>query len=251
MATATEPPVDVRRAQDRFVTRRDWLTSAHAFSFGPHYDPANTSHGVLLVHNDDVVSPGAGFDTHPHRDMEVVTWVLSGELSHEDSVGHRGLVHPGLAQRMTAGRGIRHAERNAGREPVRFVQMWVAPHESGLDPGYEQREVDERALQGTLVPIASGMPRHATTAAVRIANRSAALHVARLAPGQAVTLPEAPYLHLYIAAGAAELEGAGRLDEGDAVRFTAAGGRRVSATSPVELLCWEMHLSLRGQRPTS
>jgi redox-sensitive bicupin YhaK (pirin superfamily) len=244
MTAARQPRVDVRRAGDRFVTRLDWLRSAHAFSFGPHYDPANTSHGVLLVHNDDVVSPGGGFGTHPHRDMEVVTWVLSGELSHEDSTGHRGVVTPGLAQRMTAGRGIRHAERNAGREPVRFVQMWVAPDEAGLDPGYEQREVDVAALQGALVPIASGMPRHATTAAVRIANRSAALHAARLAPGQAVALPEAPYLHLFVARGDVELESSGGLAEGDAVRFTATGGLRVTATSPAELLLWEMHAAL-------
>ena len=244
MTAAPRPRIEVRRAGDGFVTRLDWLTSAHAFSFGPHYAPSNTSHGVLLVHNDDVVSPGAGFDTHPHRDMEVVTWVLSGELAHEDSTGHRGVVTPGLAQRMTAGRGIRHAERNAGREPVRFVQMWVAPDHAGLDPGYEQREVDAVALEGGLVPVASGMSRHAATAAVRIANRSAALHVARLADGQAVSLPEAPYLHLYVARGDVSLEGVGSLAEGDAVRFTATGGRRVTATSPAELLLWEMHAAL-------
>ena len=244
MAAAPQPRVDVRRAGDRFVTRLDWLTSAHSFSFGPHYDAANTSHGVLLVHNDDVVSAGAGFDTHPHRDMEVVTWVLAGALAHEDSSGHRGVVTPGLAQRMTAGRGIRHAERNAGPEPVRFLQMWVAPDETGLDPGYEQREVDTGALQGALVPVASGMPRHAGTDAVRIANRSAALHVARLAPGQPVPLPEAPYLHLFVARGEVELEDAGALAEGDAARFTATGGRRVTATSPAELLVWEMHAAL-------
>jgi redox-sensitive bicupin YhaK (pirin superfamily) len=234
----------VRRAGDRFVTRLDWLTSAHAFSFGPHYDPANTAHGVLLVSNDDVVQPGRGFDTHPHRDMEVVTWVLSGALAHEDSTGHRGVVTPGLAQRMTAGRGIRHAERNAGPVPVRFVQMWVAPYEAGLDPGYEQREVDAAALDGALAPVASGIARDAGTAAVRIANRSAALHVARLAPGQSVTLPDAPYLHGYVARGGVVLEGAGVLTEGDAVRCTATGGQRVTATEAAELLVWEMHAGL-------
>ncbi len=241
MAAGLEPRVDVRRAGDRFVTRLDSLTSAHAFSFGPHYDPTNTAHGVLLVHDDHLVSPGAGFDAHRHRDMEVVTWVLSGELAHEDSTGHRGVVIPGLAQRMTAGRGIRHAERNAGREPARFVQMWVVPDEPGLDPSYEQREVHTAALEGALVPIASGLPRHASTAAVRIANRSAALHVGRLAPGQHVTLPDAPYLHLHVAGGDVALEGAGPLAGGDAARFTATGGRRVTATSPAELLLWEMH----------
>ena len=244
MAAPPAPAVDVRRAADRFVTRLDWLTSAHAFSFGRHYDPDNTAHGVLLVCNDDLVQPGGGFDTHPHRDMEVVTWVLSGALAHEDSTGHRGVVTPGLAQRMTAGRGIRHAERNAGPEPVRFVQMWVAPDESGLDPGYEQREVDAAALDGALVPVASGIARDAGTAAVRIANRSAALHVARLPPGRSVTLPEAPYLHVYLARGDVTLEGAGALAEGDGVRCRATGGQRVTATRAAELLVWEMHAAL-------
>src|SRR3954453_10292340 len=125
---------DVRRAGERFATRLDWLDSKHSFSFGRHYDAGNTHHGVLLVNNDDVVSPGTGFETHPHRDMEIVTWVLAGSLVHQDSTGHAGVIYPGLAQRMSAGRGILHSEKNdalvplqggsASEEPVHFVQMW-------------------------------------------------------------------------------------------------------------------------------
>ena len=104
--------VDIRRATQRATTRTPWLDSKHSFSFAEHYDPANTHHGLLLVNNDDVVAPGTGFDTHPHRDMEIVTWVLEGSLVHQDSTGNNGVIYPGLAQRMSAGRGILHSERN-------------------------------------------------------------------------------------------------------------------------------------------
>src|SRR3954470_24533144 len=103
---------EVRRAGERFSTRAGWLDSEHSFSFGHHYDPANTHFGLLLVSNDDVVAAGTGFETHPHRDMEIVTWVLDGQLVHQDSGGHSGVIYPGLAQRMSAGTGILHSEKN-------------------------------------------------------------------------------------------------------------------------------------------
>src|SRR4051794_33886561 len=246
--TPGAPLIDVRRADDRASTRLDWLDSKHSFSFGRHYDPGNTHHGVLLVNNDDVVSPGTGFETHPHRDMEIVTWVLAGSLVHQDSTGHTGVIYPGLAQRMSAGTGILHSEKNdAWRlepdrdndEPVHFVQMWVLPDEDGITPGYEQLEIDDELLRGGLVPVASGMPQH--EAAIRIRNRSAALHASRLQPGAVIELPEAPYLHLFVARGSMQLEGAGELSTGDAVRLTATGGQRVTASEPAEILVWEMH----------
>src|SRR5579872_3966843 len=197
--------VDVRRAGDRSKTRLSWLDSKHSFSFSSHWDPTNTHHGLLLVNNDDIVLPGRGFETHPHRDMEIVTWVLQGSLVHQDSEGNRGVIYPGLAQRMSAGTGILHSEKNdavrtepiAGDEPVRFVQMWVVPDRAGLTPGYEQLEIDDKDLAGRLVPVASGLPRNADDAAIRINNRSAGLFAARLATGETVTLPDAPYVHLF------------------------------------------------------
>ncbi|WP_416904786.1 pirin family protein [Micromonospora echinospora] len=254
MSTLLTPRVDIRRAEERFVTEAGWLDSKHSFSFGHHRDPANTHHGLLLVNNDDIVTPGTGFDTHPHRDMEIVTWVLRGSLVHQDSTGHSGVIYPGLAQRMTAGRGILHSEKNDSwriqgerhTEPVHFVQMWVVPDETGLTPGYEQLEIDAELLGGGLVPVASGMERHDGEAAIRIRNRYAALHAARLEPGGSVPLPDAPFLHLFVARGAVELEGSGRLGTGDAVRFTAGGGHRVTATEPAEILVWEMHATIAG-----
>lgn len=136
------PTVDIRRAEDRFKSDFGWLDSKHSFSFGHHLDQANTHHGLLLVNNDDIVDPGTGFDTHPHRDMEIVTWVLEGSLVHQDSTGHNGVIYPGLAQRMSAGTGILHSEKNDSwrlsgdvhQDPVHFVQMWVVPDEAGITP---------------------------------------------------------------------------------------------------------------------
>ncbi|MFI6742730.1 pirin family protein [Nonomuraea sp. NPDC050451] len=244
--------VDIRRAAERFTSDFGWLDSKHSFSFGQHYDHRNTRHGLLLVNNDDVVDAGTGFDTHPHRDMEIVTWVLEGSLVHQDSTGHNGVIYPGLAQRMSAGRGILHSEKNDSwrlggevhRDPVHFIQMWVVPDENNITPGYEQLEIEHELLSGGLVPVASGMSKHDGEAAIRIRNKYAALYAARLQPGQAVQLPEAPYLHLFVARGAVSLEGAGELVTGDAARFTAIGGQRVIATEPAEILVWEMHATI-------
>jgi redox-sensitive bicupin YhaK (pirin superfamily) len=253
MSTTPQPEVDIRRADDRFKTRIGWLDSKHSFSFSRHSDPGNTHHGLLVVNNDDTVLAGQGFETHPHRDMEIVTWVLQGSLVHQDSTGTSGVIYPGLAQRMSAGTGILHSEKNdswtlggAPRhdEPVHFVQMWVVPDETGITPGYEQLEIEDELLRGGLVPVASGMERHDGASAIRIRNRYAALHAARLGAGQHVELPDAPYLHLFVPRGTVDLEGAGTLVAGDAVRFTATGGQKVTALEAAEILVWEMHATL-------
>jgi quercetin 2,3-dioxygenase len=236
---------EIRRADDRALTATSWLKSRHSFSFGDQYDPDNTHHGLLLVNNDDIVVPRSGFDTHPHRDMEIVTWVLQGELTHQDSTGNRGVIYPGLAQRMSAGSGILHSEKNdSSTEPVHFVQMWVVPDETGISPSYQQHEIDPQLLGAGLVTIASGIPGH--EAAITLHNRDAALHGTRLQPGDSVSLPQAPYLHLFVPRGRATVEGIGELESGDAVRFSNADGERLTALDPAEVLIWEMHASLGG-----
>lgn len=219
----------VIRGDDRDVTTTDWLTSRHSFSFGDHYTPSNTHFGSLLVVNDDVVSPGQGFDTHPHRESEIVTWVMSGSLVHQDSEGHSGVVYTGLAQRMSAGTGILHSERNdtwparqdSGSLPVRFVQMWVMPDEHGLDPSYAQRDISDELRTGVLVPVASGDPGH--DSAIRIANSSATMFAARLGPGQRVVVPPARFTHVYVTSGTVRVLGE-TLVEGDALRGLDIGG---------------------------
>jgi redox-sensitive bicupin YhaK (pirin superfamily) len=246
---------EIRRAADRFATRISWLDSKHCFSFGGHYDPRNTHFGLLLVSNDDIVAPGSGFETHPHNDMEIVTWVLSGSLVHQDSEGHSGVIYPGLAQRMSAGTGILHSEKNdswrlqAGAEhsdPVHFVQMWVAPDSPGIDPGYEQLDISDQLGRGGLVPVASGMAKHGGETAIRINQKHAALYAARLGAGESVTLPSAPFAHVFVPVGTAGIEGGGNLGTGDSARLTLADGQRVTAgPGGAEILIWEMHAALR------
>ncbi|MCG3114497.1 MAG: pirin family protein [Candidatus Manganitrophus sp. SA1] len=233
--------IDIRRSKERFQTEIPWLESRHSFSFGHHYDPKNTHHGLLLVNNDDIVRPGTGFQTHPHQDMEIITWVLDGELEHKDTLGNAGIIYPGLAQRMSAGRGIWHSEMNpSGDREVHFVQMWVLPDTEAIDPSYEQLDINRELDRGGLVPIASGRGHQA---AIRIRQKGAVLWGGRLKPGESVRLPEAPYLHLFVPKGAVTLDGAGRLEKGDAVRLTAAGTPAVTAdpASGAELLIWEMN----------
>ena len=235
-----EPTIDIRRKDDHFHTRTGWLDSRHAFSFGHHYDPDNTHHGLLLVSNDDVIRAGTGFDTHPHRDMEIVTWVLDGEIEHKDSQGNKGIIYPGLAQRMSAGTGIWHSEMNPnGQKDVRLVQMWVLPDTESVKPSYEQLDINPQLAQGGLVPIASGKNHNA---AIRIRQNGAVLWVARLAAGESVSAPDAPYVHVFVAQGSVDLQGAGTLNSGDAVRLTGAGSPRLVADSqkPAEVLIWQM-----------
>jgi redox-sensitive bicupin YhaK (pirin superfamily) len=236
--------IDVRRAGERATTTTDWLTSRHSFSFGPHYDPGNVGHGVLVTHNEDVIVPGHGYGPHPHADLEIVTWVLEGSLVHEDSHGHSGVIGPGLAQRLSAGSGVVHSERNdasGASVPTRFVQMWLLPDEPGLPPSYARSAVDVRP---GLTALASGIS--GLDAAVRVHASGAALHVARLGPGETVELPDAPRLHVFVARGSVDLEGAGRLDEGDAARFTGTGAPTLTAAPtipaahPAEVLVWQL-----------
>jgi redox-sensitive bicupin YhaK (pirin superfamily) len=227
--------IDVRHARDRFHTDIGWLDSWHSFSFSTHYDPNNVGHGLLLVSNDDRVAPGQGFGTHAHQDMEIVTWVLEGSLAHQDSAGHSGIITPGVAQRMSAGTGIRHSEMNASTtEPVHFVQMWVRSDTVGIEPGYEQVDISDRLAAGGLVPVASGQGHDG---AVHLHQAGAVLWAARLDDGASVTVPAALHVHVFVARGSARLTV--DLAEGDAVRLTDEPEQELTATSDdTEILVW-------------
>jgi len=229
--------IAIQRAADRFHTDIDWLDSKHSFNFGGHYREGENGHGLLLVNNDDKVAPGGGFGTHGHRDMEIVTWVLSGKLEHHDSEGNHGVLYPGLAQRMSAGRGIRHSEMNASdSEPVHFVQMWVLPDTPGVDPGYEQRDINDALARGELVPIASGKDHDG---AVSIHQRDAVLWGARLAAGATTDLPTDQHVHVFVALGDGSLSNGTQLSTGDAARITGAEPLQFTAGADgAELLIW-------------
>ena len=252
------PSVDVRRAGDRFATDIGWLDSKHSFSFGQHYDPDNTHFGLLLVNNDDVVAPGSGFETHPHRDMEIVTWVLRGQLVHQDSEGHNGLIYPGLAQRMSAGTGILHSEKNDSwrltgddehEDPVHFVQMWVrARRGTAAAPGYEQLEIDDALLRGGLVPVASGRPR--AQGRRRDLDRPASTprcSPRRLAPGGVGERPgravRPPVRRRRCRRARGHRAAGHRRRRPHHRRRRPAGDRRADGA---EVLVWEMHAGLAG-----
>jgi redox-sensitive bicupin YhaK (pirin superfamily) len=217
--------VTLIRSAERAATVTDWLDSRHSFSYGTAYDPANTHFGLLLACNEDRLAAGAGFAEHPHRDVEVITWVLSGALRHADDAGHRGEARPGVLQRMSAGGGVRHSEYAVGG-PAHYVQMWVRPASFGERPAYDTVEVGPGF--GPVSPLRQP---------------DASLHAGALAPGTSVLLDPAPYLHVLVVTGTASV-GAEVLTAGDALRLTDTGPIAVGAETGTELLAWRMRSGL-------
>jgi hypothetical protein len=230
--------IEIKKAGDRFHTQISWLNGRHSFSFGSHYDATNTHHGLLLVSNEDYIDPMKGFSTHPHQDMEIVTWMLEGEVEHKDSMGNSGIIYPGLAQRMSAGTGIYHSEMNSRADGrAHLVQMWVLPDTERITPGYEQLDINAELAKGGLVPVASG---NKDLAAIRIRQKDATLWAGRLKAGEAVKVPEASHVHLFVAKGSGALAGAGSLAEGDAARLVRAGSPLWTAgPKGSEVLIWQ------------
>jgi quercetin 2,3-dioxygenase len=233
---------DVRRAGDRFVTQREGIELLHSFSFGEHYDPENVSFGLLLASNEMLLAPGAGFEMHEHRDIEIVTWVVAGTLQHCDSTGSAGVIGPGMAQRLSAGRAVLHSEMASPSDAAHVVQMWVSPEESGIEASYEQRDFSQQMKHGELVPIASGDPRYEK--ALRIHQPQATLYAARLAPDASVQLQAASYVHVFVTRGGVTIDRIGSFGSGDAVRLSDSLGHRLAANVDAEILVWEMGSAL-------
>ncbi|PWI07279.1 pirin family protein [Streptomyces sp. NWU339] len=213
----------VRRAHERYQggDPAAGIETRHAFSFGPHYDPDHLRFGQVIACNEEHLAPGAGFDEHPHSHTEIVTWVVSGELTHRDSTGRESVVRPGDLQRLSAASGVRHMERNAGPEPLTFLQMWLAPLQPGGDPFYE-------IVHG----IADSTP-------YALPEAGAMLHVRRLAAGERTAIPDAAYVYAHVVRGDIRLDGE-ELGPGDAARITDAEDIEAVAETASELLLWEM-----------
>ena len=148
--------IRIIKADDRHFSDFGWLRTYWLFSFSSYYDPENISFGALRVFNDDVVEPGTGFPTHPHEEMEIITIVLDGEMTHEDSMGNKAVIKAGDVQRMSAGTGLTHSEFNLAAKPVHFYQIWIFPDTKGLNPTYDQRTFSPAIFMNRLVPVASG-----------------------------------------------------------------------------------------------
>ena len=238
--------IEVHRAATRFRTVTEGTDTRHSFSFGAHYDPGNVGFGPLLVHNDDRVRSGAGYPDHPHVDAEIVTWVLDGSLVHEDSTGHRGLVTPGLAQRLSAGAGVVHAERNdafrtdpAAAAGAGAVRPDVAA--ARTRPARPPRTPPVRSTWPTSSRAGARWPR-ATTRTRRSAWRPGGPPCGSPGwrPGSVRLLPAGAQAHVFVATGAVEAEAAGRLDEGDALRLSGPAQLRLTGVRPAEVLVWTM-----------
>lgn len=205
--------ITLHKAADRFHTHIGWLDSRHTFSFGEHYDPRREGFRALRVINDDRVAPGQGFGTHGHRDMEIISYVLDGQLGHRDSTGTDGVIRPGEVQRMSAGTGVQHSEMNPSRtEPVHFLQIWILPEKKGVKPGYEQKAFADADRRGKLKLVAA---RDGRDGAVTI-HQDANVYATLLGPGESAALELRPGRHAWVqvARGSVEVNGK-RLDGGD------------------------------------
>jgi redox-sensitive bicupin YhaK (pirin superfamily) len=228
----------IRRASDRGHTDFGWLDSRHTFSFGDYHDPAHMGVSNLRVINDDRVAPGGGFATHGHRDMEIVSYVLSGALEHRDDMGNGSVVRPGDVQRLSAGTGVLHSEFNASdSEPVRFLQIWLRPNRTGTEPGYEQRHFTESDRRGRLRLLVSPDGRDQSVGAAQ----DAFLYGTLLDSGQVVeqSLYRGRRGFVHFARGRARVNDVA-LNEGDGARFDETTGIRIEALDDAEVLLFDL-----------
>jgi redox-sensitive bicupin YhaK (pirin superfamily) len=230
--------ITLRRSDDRGNTKLGWLDSRHTFSFGDYYDPQQMGFRTLRVINEDRVEPGAGFPTHSHRDMEIITYVLEGALAHKDSTGTSSVIHVGDVQRMSAGTGISHSEYNASKtEPVHFLQIWIIPDETGLPPGYEQRafSFDKNRGGWTLVGSKQGRDGSVTV------HQDVEVWATRLAPSKQATFRLKASRHAFVQAarGVVTLNGV-KLNAGDGAAISQEEILEFKAVEDGEMLLFDL-----------
>jgi quercetin 2,3-dioxygenase len=230
--------IKITRSSERHHANFGWLDTHWHFSFDSYYDPENTNWGALRVFNDDTVEPGQGFGTHPHRDMEIVTYVLEGELEHQDSNGNRGVIHPGEVQVMSAGAGIMHSEYNHSKEhPVHFIQLWILPHTKRLKPRWEQHRFSREERAGKLLPVVSSGDLAGTLAI----DQDAQIYVASLASGEEVVHPSRAgrKAYLFVTKGNIEVNG-NALAAGDQARIADERELKIRAPESAELMLLDL-----------
>lgn len=230
--------ITLRKSSDRGQAEHGWLHSQHSFSFADYYDPQQMGWGPLRVINEDRVEPGQGFGTHGHRDMEIISYVLAGELQHKDSMGNGTVIRPGDVQRMSAGTGIQHSEFNPSpRSPVHFLQIWIEPATHGMAPSYEQKFFAPEDKRGLLRLVAS---RDGRAGSVTV-HRDADLYAGLLAPGEQVvhSLGADRMAYLHLVRGAVRVNGV-QLETGDAAKIEAEQKLTIAAGEDSEVLLFDL-----------
>ena len=229
---------EIRRSNERGHADHGWLQSRHTFSFADYHDPEHVHFGPLRVINEDRVAPGAGFGTHGHRDMEIVSYVLEGALAHQDSTGSSSVIRPGDVQRMSAGSGVRHSEFNASKtEPVHFLQIWIIPDTVGIAPSYEEKHFSVEERRGLLRLIGSpdqadGSVRLRQNARLFAGNFDAAEHAY-------FTLPAGRLCYVHVARGALHVAGL-HLEAGDGLKITDLGDVEIREGKNAEVLLFDL-----------
>jgi len=232
--------ISIRRSAERGHFDFGWLDTYHTFSFGEYYDPRHMGFRTLRVINEDFVAPGAGFPTHGHRDMEIVTYVLEGGLSHRDSMGNGSTIRPGDVQRMSAGTGVRHSEFNGSEEErVHLLQIWILPSETGIKPGYEEKKFEDDEKRNRLRVVASPDGRDGSV----MIHQDVEIYVALLEDGRAVSHELRPGRHawLQVARGAVELNGREELEQGDGAAVSGEGQITITGRGPAEVLLFDLN----------
>jgi redox-sensitive bicupin YhaK (pirin superfamily) len=230
--------IKVTKSEERHHADMGWLSTYWHFSFAEYYDPANMNWGALRVFNDDVIQPGHGFGAHPHRDMEIVTCILEGELEHRDNQGNTGVIHLGEVQVMSAGTGIFHSEYNYSKERlVHLLQIWIVPRTKGLKPRWEQRRFREADRTGVLLPVVSAGDIPGTLAI----DQDATIYVSALPAGRPVTHKSRPgrKAYLFVIGGALTVNGS-PLVAGDQARIADESELRLKATENAELILLDL-----------
>ena len=228
--------ITLRKAADRFHTDAGWLDSWHTFSFADHYDPKHVGFSALRVINDDTVAPGQGFGSHPHRDMEILSYVLSGALAHKDSTGGGGVIRPGEVQRMSAGSGVVHSEFNGSKdEPVHFLQIWLVPEKRGIAPGYEQKSFgfDDRRGKLRLLASPSGKDGSLTI------HQDALVYGALLDGAERISVPLERKAWVHVARGSLEVNGK-RLSAGDGAALDGERQLTLTGGQQAEVLLFDL-----------
>ncbi|MFS4459163.1 pirin family protein [Bdellovibrio sp. HCB2-146] len=228
----------IRKSNDRGLAEHGWLKSRHTFSFAEYYDPQHMGFGPLRVINEDRISGGTGFDTHPHRDMEIISYVISGALRHKDSMGNVALIKPGEVQRMSAGTGVFHSEYNEMQgEETHFFQIWIMPNKRGVAPGYGQKSFEKELDSQKLVHVISPDGKDGSIGI----HQDADMYISRLKNSESLTfnLPEQRKLWIQLVKGSVTVNGE-KIETGDAIAAQDIGKADITASADSEMILFEL-----------